>query len=155
MKNKRTELKVSAIRNGTVIDHIPAENTFRVFALLNLESSSDHVYFGTNLESRKLGKKGIIKISNLFFKPEEISKIALVAPHATLIEIRDYEIVKKEQVLLPEEIHKIVKCVNPKCVTNNQNVPTHFQVIYDHHGKMKLACRYCEKTMSMEDIAFV
>ncbi len=155
MKNKRTKLKVSAIRNGTVIDHIPAENTFRVFAMLNLENSIDHVYFGTNLESKKLGKKGIIKISNIFFKPEEISKIALVAPHATLIEIRDYDIIKKEQILLPGEIRKIVKCFNPKCVTNNQNIPTHFKIIQDYHGKMKLACRYCEKTMSMGNIEFV
>jgi len=155
MKSKRTKLKVSAICNGTVIDHIPAENTFRVFAMLNLESSIDHVYFGTNLESKKLGKKGIIKISNIFFKPEEISKIALVAPHATLIEIRDYDIIKKEQILLPGEIRKIVKCFNPKCVTNNQNIPTHFKIIQDYHGKMKLACHYCEKTMGMGSIEFV
>jgi len=155
MKIKRTELKVSAIRTGTVIDHIPAENTFRVFSMLNLENSTDHVYFGTNLESKKLGKKGIIKISNKFFEPEEISKIALVAPHATLIVIKDYEIIKKERIALPREIDKIVKCVNPKCITNNQNVPTHFQVIKDHHGIMKLACHYCEKTMSMENIEFV
>ncbi len=155
MKNKRTELKVQAIRTGTVIDHIPAENTFRVFSMLNLENSTDHVYFGTNLESKKLGSKGIIKISNKFFKPEEISKIALVAPHATLIEIRDYEITKKEKIELPEEIINIVKCVNPKCVTNNQKVPTHFHIIRDHHGKTKLSCRYCEKTMSMTDIQFL
>ncbi len=155
MKNKRTELKVQAIRTGTVIDHIPAENTFRVFSMLNLEKSTDHVYFGTNLESKKLGSKGIIKISNKFFKPEEISKIALVAPHATLIEIRDYEITKKEKIELPEEIINIVKCVNPKCVTNNQKVPTHFRIIHDHHGKRKLSCRYCEKTMNMSDIRFL
>ncbi|UBM63464.1 aspartate carbamoyltransferase regulatory subunit [Candidatus Sulfidibacterium hydrothermale] len=155
MKNKRTELKVQAIRTGTVIDHIQAENTYRVFTMLNLEKSTDHVYFGTNLESKKLGKKGIIKISNKFFEPEEISKIALVAPHATLIEIRDYEIIKKQQVELPREVHNIVKCVNPKCVTNNQEVPTQFKIIRDHHGKLKLLCRYCEKTMSMSDVQFL
>jgi aspartate carbamoyltransferase regulatory subunit len=155
MKNKRTELKVSAIRTGTVIDHIPAENTFRVFSMLNLQESTDHIYFGTNLESKKLGKKGIIKISNKFFKPEEISKIALVAPHATLIEIKEYDIVHKTQIGLPQEIHHLVKCVNPKCVTNHQKVPTHFRVITDHHGKMKLACHYCEKTMHLEDVEFI
>jgi len=76
MNNKRTELKVSALRNGTVIDHIPTENTFRVFQILNLEHIPDQVYFGTNLESKKFGKKGIIKISGKFFAPEEINKIA-------------------------------------------------------------------------------
>ena len=138
MNNKRTELQVSAIKNGTVIDHIASENTFRVFQILNLEHIKEQVYLGTNLGSKKLGKKGIIKISGKFFDPEEINKIALVAPHATLIEIKDYEVTKKEKINLPESIDKIVKCMNPKCVTNNQDVPTKFKLITDHHGKTKL-----------------
>ncbi len=155
MNNKRTELQVSAIKNGTVIDHIASENTFRVFQILNLEHIKEQVYLGTNLESKKLGKKGIIKISGKFFDPEEINKIALVAPHATLIEIKDYEVTKKEKITLPESIEKIVKCLNPKCVTNNQDVPTKFKLITDYHGKTKLSCHYCEKTMAQEDIWFL
>ncbi|MBN2638441.1 MAG: aspartate carbamoyltransferase regulatory subunit [Bacteroidales bacterium] len=155
MKNKVTELQVSAISNGTVIDHISSENTFRVFQILNLERSKDQVYVGTNLDSKKLGKKGIIKISGRFFKPDEISKIALAAPQATLIEIRDYEITKKEKVVLPDSVEKVVKCYNPKCITNHQDIPTKFNIIKDHHGRTKLACHYCEKTMAQEDIIFV
>lgn len=154
MKNKRTELQVSAISNGTVIDHISSENTFRVFQILNLDHFNGQVYFGTNLDSKKLGKKGIIKISGRFFKPDEISKIALAAPLATLIEIRDYEIVKKEKIELPKTVEKVVKCFNPKCVTNHQDVPTKFNIVKDHHGRTKLACHYCEKTMAQEDIIF-
>jgi aspartate carbamoyltransferase regulatory subunit len=155
MSNKRTELKVSAIRSGTVIDHIPSENTFRVFQILDLEHAKDQVYLGTNLESKKLGKKGIIKISGTFFEPSEINKIALVAPEATLIEIEEYEIVKKGKIVPPEIITKIVKCVNPKCVTNNQNVETKFKMVTDYHGKMKLVCHYCEKSMAQQDIWFI
>lgn len=155
MNNKRTELQVSAIRSGTVIDHIPSENTFRVFQILNLEHAKDQVYMGTNLESKKLGKKGIIKISGKFFEPAEINKIALVAPDATLIEIKEYVITKKGKIILPDTIEKIVKCVNPKCVTNNQNIETKFNIITDYHGRMKLFCHYCEKTMAQEDIWFV
>ncbi len=155
MKNKRTELKVTAIRSGTVIDHIPSEFTFRVFKILGLEQSDNPVYFGTNLGSKKLGKKGIIKINGKFFKPEEVSKIALVAPKATLIEIKDYEVVKKQQVDLPEKIDKIVKCFNPRCVTNNQNISTSFSVITDQYGRAKLSCHFCEKTMSLENIDFL
>jgi aspartate carbamoyltransferase regulatory subunit len=88
MKDKRTELKVSAIRSGTVIDHIPANTVFQVFKILGLQDSSRQVYFGTNLDSKKYGKKGIIKISGKFFEEEEISKIAVVAPSATIIEIK-------------------------------------------------------------------
>lgn len=155
MKNRRTELKVSAIRNGTVIDHIPAEVVYQVFGILNLDDTEKQVYFGTNLESKKLGKKGIIKISNKYFEDAEISKIALVAPNATLIEINDYEVIKKEKVHLPEIVDEIVKCLNPKCVTNNQNVFTSFAVTKDHKGRMRLFCKYCEKTMSQDNLEFL
>ncbi len=155
MSKKRTELIVSAISNGTVIDHIQSDNTFRVFKILDLESSENQVYFGTNLESKKLGKKGIIKISGKYFKPEEIRKIALVAPDATLIEIKDYDVVKKQQIGLPKEVDNIVKCMNPRCITNNQNVATRFRIIKDHHGRTKLACHFCEKTVAIEEIEFV
>lgn len=152
--NKRKELKVSAICNGTVIDHIPAGKAFQVINILNLESSPNQIYFGTALESKKYGKKGIIKISDKYFKEEEISKIAMVAPSATLIEITDYEVTKKGNISLPETVKKIVKCFNPKCITNMQDVQTEFKVITDHKGAMKLACHYCEKTMGKENIEF-
>ncbi len=152
--NKRKELKVSAIRNGTVIDHIPSDKSFHVIRILNLESSDNPIYFGTAFESKKYGKKGIIKISNKYFEDEEISKIAMVAPSATLIEITDYEVTRKEKVNLPEYIDKIVRCFNPKCVTNIEGIETRFRVIKDHKGEMKLACHYCEKTMKKENIEF-
>ncbi len=153
--NKRTELKVTAIRNGTVIDHIPSEVVYQVFRILGLDKTSSQVYFGTNLDSKKLGKKGIIKISDKYFQNEEINKIALVAPNATLIEIKDYEIVRKENVQLPETVEKLVKCINPKCVTNNQSVTTFFRVTEDYKGNMRLFCTYCEKTMGQENIEFI
>ncbi len=152
--NKRKELKVSALRNGTVIDHIPYGKTFHVIKILNLEAQAGQLYIGTGLESKKYGKKGIIKISGKYFKDEEINKIALVAPTATLIEITDYEVTKKENVHLPETVEKIVKCFNPKCVTNIQQIDTRFRVVEDHKGEMKLACHYCEKTMSKENFEF-
>lgn len=154
MDKKRTELIVSAIRSGTVIDHIPSEKTFQVINMLNLEGTENQVYFGTNLYSDKYISKGIIKISDTFFKDEEISKIALVAPSATLIEIEDYEITKKQRVKAPNTVEKIVKCFNPKCVTNTETIPTKFKVITDHNGNMKLSCHYCEKTMAKENIEF-
>ena len=87
------ELKVSAIKNGTVIDHIPAENLFKVISILGLENIPNQVTFGTNLESRKLGRKSIIKVADKFFEDAEINKISLVAPQAKLNIIRDYEVV--------------------------------------------------------------
>lgn len=155
MNKKRTELIVSALRSGTVIDHIPSDKTFQVVNMLNLENSENQVYFGTNLYSDKYISKGIVKVSDKFFDETEINKIALVAPTATLIEIEDYEIVKKQQVQTPETVEIIVKCFNPKCVTNKEDIPTKFKVIEDHKGNMKLSCHYCEKTMAKKNIEFI
>ena len=102
--DKRKELIVSAIENGTVIDHIPADKVFEVIKILGLEHSKNSVYFGTNLDSKKYGKKGIIKISEKYFDPEDINKIALVAPTASLIEIKDFEVVKKHSIEIPNHI---------------------------------------------------
>ena len=122
----KKELIVSAIENGTVIDHIVSSEVFRVMRLLNLEKCEETVYMGSNLESQKLGKKGIIKVANRFFAPEEINKIALVSPNATIIEIRNFEVTKKTKVELPQTVKGIVKCMNPNCITNHEVIEVHF-----------------------------
>lgn len=149
----RKELIVSAIENGTVIDHIPAGVVFRVMRILNLEAAKTQVTVGFNLESRKYGKKGIIKVSNKFFENKEINKIALVAPSATLIVIKDYKVTDKRQVALPDEIFGLVKCVNPNCITNHQQVPTRFSVI--NKVDLKLQCHYCEKITAKNNIDII
>ena len=142
-ENIRKELVVSAIENGTVIDHIPARAVFRVVRILNLEEVDTQVTVGFNLSSRKYGTKGIIKVSDKFFKTEDINKIALIAPMATLIIIKDYQVVEKRLVVIPDEIHKFVKCVNPNCITNKQQVATRFKVI--DKVNLRLQCHFCEK----------
>ncbi len=154
MNSKRKELIVSAISNGTVIDHIPAESVFQVIRILGLDKTTKPVYFGTNLESKKYSNKGIIKISDKYFEKDEINKIALVAPTATLIVIKDYEVVYKSDVKIPNQIEKIVKCFNPNCITNKEKVETRFKVIYDEKKQLKLACRYCEKNTSRQNFVF-
>jgi len=150
---QKKELNVSAIKNGTVIDHIAQNQVQRVLYILNLSDYEDQIYFGANLDSKKYGKKGIIKVSNKFFAPEEISKIALVSPTATLIEIRDYEVSSKKHVEISDEIKGLVKCVNPNCITNHENVLTHFDVA--NKSEISLKCRYCEKSTGKNNIEFV
>lgn len=150
----KTELIVSALENGTVIDHIDATQVFRVLQLLNLHLSQETVYLGSNLESKKYGKKGIIKVANRFFAPEEINKVALVSPNATIIEIKNFEVVKKTKVGLPEKVTGIVKCMNPNCITNHEAITTDFKVMQDEEGKIKLKCHYCEKFTTGENMAF-
>lgn len=148
-ENKR-ELVVSAIENGTVIDHIPAGEVYKVVKILNLDMYEDEVLIGTNLSSKKYGKKGIIKVKNKFFAETEVNKVALIAPNATLIIIKNYEVVEKRRLEIPDTIKQIVKCINPNCITNiEDNIETNFRVV--DKEPLKLQCHYCEKRCQISD----
>lgn len=147
------QLSVSAIKEGTVIDHIPAGSLFKVISILGLDKLDSMVTFGNSFESKKLGKKGIIKASDVFFSNEEINKIALIAPSAKLNVIKDYKVVEKMIVEIPDTIEGIIKCVNPKCITNSEHVPTRFTVISKDNVKLK--CHYCEKITSQNNLDMI
>lgn len=147
---QKKHLQVSAIENGTVIDHIPAKNLFKVISILGLDKIDNPITFGTNLESHKLGCKAIIKISNVFFADNDINRIALVAPDAKLNIIRDYTVVEKKVIEVPDQIEGIVQCINPKCITNHENIVTKFNVVSKRD--VTLRCHYCEKVMDQEHI---
>ena len=146
-------LQVNAIENGTVIDHIPAESLFNVISILGLDKISNQITFGTNLSSHKLGKKAIIKVSGKFFEQEEINKISLVAPNAKLNIIRNYEVSEKKEVEIPDEIIGIVRCFNPKCITNHEEIVTHFEV--GNKTDIALKCKYCEKITTKKELQMV
>jgi aspartate carbamoyltransferase regulatory subunit len=152
MKEHKT-LSVSAIQNGTVIDHVPAKNLFKVIKILGLDKIENQITFGTNLESKKLGRKAIIKISGLFFEDEDINRIALVAPDAKLNIIKDYEVVEKKVVEVPDSIVGIARCMNPKCITNFEHVTTRFRVVSKKNVLLK--CHYCEKITNQENLLII
>ncbi|MDR2937900.1 MAG: aspartate carbamoyltransferase regulatory subunit, partial [Prevotellaceae bacterium] len=143
MKKDETHLVVSAIKDGTVIDHIPSSNLFKVVEILALNGCQNQLTIGSNLESKLLGTKSIIKISDRFFEDEEINRIALVAPKAKFNIIRNYEVVEKRMVEIPDQITGIAKCMNPKCVTNHEPVATKFSVVSKKDVLLK--CAYCDK----------
>ena len=145
------ELVVSALENGTVLDHIPAENVYKALDILNLKGIESQITIGINLTRKFFGKKGIIKIADKFFEDEELNKLALIAPKATVNVIRDFQVVEKKKLVMPEEIHGIAKCRNPKCVTNNQPVKTWFKTI-DNGNEISLLCHYCEKITDSKHI---
>jgi len=147
---KKRELQVAALENGTAIDHIPPSQLFKVAKLLGLENMDNTITIGNNFQSKKMGCKGVIKISNKFFEKDEINRIALIAPKVILNIIRDYEVVEKKTVTLPDELVGLVKCNNPKCITNNEPMPSRFEVIDKEKGTIK--CRYCERKINKEDI---
>lgn len=149
-KVNKQELLVAALENGTVIDHIPSDKLFFVVLLLGLEHMKNKITIGFNFDSKKIGKKGIIKIADKFLSEEEINRISVVAPHVVMSIIRNYEVVEKHNVEMPTELRGIVKCANPKCITNNEPMQTLFHVIDKEN--CVICCHYCEKEQTKEEI---
>ena len=145
----KKELVVRALENGTVIDHIPADKLFQIVNILHLDTLTDQITIGNNLSSNKLGKKGVIKISGKYIDPHELNKIALVAPSARINIIKDYQVVEKNECVIPDEVHDVLQCVNPMCITNKQHVTTHFHVVNKENITVK--CHYCERYIKKED----
>jgi len=150
---KREQLIVSALDHGTVIDHIPCERLFEVINLLHLDKMTSKVTIGFNLKSSKMGTKSIIKIADRFFTDEELNQLSVVAPNVSLSIIRDYEVVEKKQVCLPEELAGIVRCNNPKCITNNEPMRTLFHVVDKQHGTVR--CHYCNHEQNIKEVKLV
>ena len=134
-------LAVAALRNGTVIDHIPSEALFKAVKILDIEHMDKNVTIGFNLDSRKVGKKGIIKVADVEFDEDTLNRIALIAPTAVINIIREYEVVEKRPVVLKDEVVGIVRCGNAKCITNNEPMTTKFHVT--SHNPVIIRCHYC------------
>lgn len=148
---KQKELAVAALQNGIVIDHIPCSSLFKVVDLLGIQKMANSVTIGYNLDSERMEKKGIIKIADIELPEETLNRIAVIAPYAVINIIRDYEVVDKHPVNLPEELVDIVKCNNPKCISNNEPMRTRFHVVRDG-DRSALKCHYCERVVAHNEI---
>lgn len=146
------ERLVAAIENGTVIDHIPAEKTYQVASLLELHKLTEPITIGSNYPSKKVGKKGIIKVSDKFFTDEEISRLSVVAPKVVLSIIRNFEVTEKKTVETPDELKGIIRCNNPKCITNNEPMSTIFRV---NKELGTVRCHYCDKEQDLRKVELV
>ncbi len=143
------KLKVAALRDGTVIDHIPSDKLFKVVQILHLDTCDNQITLANNLESKKIGSKGLVKIADRALEEDETNKIALIAPNAKINIIKDFEVVEKRPLILPEEIREIVQCGNPNCITNHQPVTTRFKVMKNEEELM-LKCIYCEREVKRD-----
>ena len=152
MKAEKT-LRIAAIKEGTVIDHIPAAKIFTVVRVLKLDAADGAVSVASNLPSKLLGTKGVVKIAGRELTSLEVEEIALLAPEATINIIKNYEVADKRQVKLPMEIKGVVVCTNPNCITNKQPVTTRFSVKSGEDVALK--CAYCEKEIGQKQIRIV
>lgn len=146
----RKEMSVSAIREGTVIDHLPSEVTLKVVEILKLGNLQEIVSVAYNLKSKRMKKKGIIKIGGKNLNMKEINKIAMIAPMCTMSIIKDYKVVQKTKLEIPLKIEGVAKCINPNCVTNNEGVLTVFNL--EERDPVIVRCQYCERTMTKDEL---
>ncbi len=151
VENNYKELIVSALENGTVLDHIPSEQVYKALDILNIRGIGSQITIGINLNSKHFGKKGIIKIADKFFKDEELNKLALIAPKATVNIIKDFKVVEKKKLSMPKEVEGIARCMNPKCITNHQPIRTRFTTT-ERGDEVMLLCHYCEKMSSVKSV---
>lgn len=152
MSNIETELRVRRIENGTVIDHITAGKALNVLKILGLPDSSHGVVSVLINSYGKYGKKDVVKVENHELKVEEVDRIALIAPNATINIIRNFNVIQKNKVHIPSFVEGVVACVNPNCISNsNEPVTSKFKVSTEE-ADLKLRCSYCGRII-VEKIA--
>jgi aspartate carbamoyltransferase regulatory subunit len=149
--SKKT-LRVSKIRDGTVIDHITRGHALDVVKILNIDGrSGGTVTIAINVPSKKLEVKDVVKIEGRELNPEEVDKIALLAPHASINIIRNYRVADKSRVKLPNIIYGILRCINPTCISNS-NEPVRSVFYVEKEDPLRLKCHYCGTLIQQEDV---
>jgi len=148
---KRT-LRVSKIKEGTVIDHVTRGHALDVIKILGIYGRSGGVVtIAMNVPSKKLEVKDVVKIEGRELNPDEVDKIALLAPHATINIIRNYRVTEKQRVKLPSVIYGILKCTNPTCISNSQE-PVEAVFYIEKEDPLRLRCHYCGQVMERDDV---
>jgi aspartate carbamoyltransferase regulatory subunit len=146
------EIKVKRIKEGTVIDHISSGQALNVLRILGIAQvhPTTEVTVAMNVSSKKGVRKDIVKIEGRELKSDEVGKISLISPNATINIIRDLEVFEKRKVKLPNLIEGVVRCANPNCITNSESVVSNFNV--ERKDPIRLRCFYCERVMEHSDI---
>ncbi len=149
-------LKIKTIKNGIVIDHIKQGKSPDVLKILGIdENFRDAITLAMNVPSKDLGRKDIVKVENRDIDTNEINKIAIIAPDATINIIKDYRVVKKEKVMLPERIIGIIQCPNPKCITNKEREPITSVFTVKQIKPLILCCKYCERDITSSALTYL
>ncbi|GGY12518.1 aspartate carbamoyltransferase regulatory subunit [Paludibacterium paludis] len=145
---------VEALKEGTVIDHIPAGQGLKILRLFRFSDSGERVNVGLNLSSRHMGSKDLIKVENIALTEEQANELALFAPKATVNVIENYEVVKKHKLELPETVEGIFACPNSNCISHKEPVRSFFYVSVKK-SDTKMKCKYCEKVFSKDIVVEV
>ena len=151
---EQSELMVRRIKEGTVIDHIDEGKGLQVLDALRINGQDGSlITLAMNVPSGKSKKKDIIKVENKFLKDDDTNKIAIISPKATINIIKNYKLIEKRRVALPNEIDKIFRCTNPDCITNSTEHIESIMDVIDKEG-MVLKCRYCARILDVSKIKY-
>lgn len=146
----KSQLQVEAIRNGTVIDHIPAGQGINILKLFHFLDNNERITVGFNLPSKAFGHKDIIKVENVSVTEDQSNQLALFAPNATVNIIDDFKVVKKHNLSLPEKISHVFSCPNSNCITHVEPAASSEFKIIINKGRVQLKCKYCERVFNKE-----
>lgn len=149
MLSEGRAIRVTALKQGTVIDHLRQGTGLRVLQVLGLLTQGT-VTIGLNLDSKKLGQKDLIKIENRELTREEVNKIAILSPDATLSIIREFQVIAKFAPELEAVLEGVVRCSNPSCISNHERIRSRFLVLL--RAPLRLRCNYCERAISHKEI---
>ncbi|MDH3285865.1 MAG: aspartate carbamoyltransferase regulatory subunit [Acidobacteriota bacterium] len=150
--NRKRQKRVAALERGTVIDHLNPGMALKALELIGVPREGAAL-LGINLTSGKMGRKDILKLENVEISKEQIQKIAVLGPRATVCYIRDYEVVEKVQVSLPERIDSVLRCPNPSCITNHDDIVTCFDV--EERSPTIIRCHYCERRIAEDEFVLL
>lgn len=140
------KLQVEAIQDGSVIDHIPAQQGIKILKFFKFTQTNEKITVGLNLPTHNDNSKDLIKVENTFISDAQANQLALFAPNATINQIKDFKVVNKFKVQLPEAFVGVLSCPNSNCISHNEPVKTKFYV--NARCELKLKCHYCEKTFN-------
>ncbi|HJJ22185.1 MAG TPA: aspartate carbamoyltransferase regulatory subunit [Nitrosopumilus sp.] len=151
---EQSELMVRRIKEGTVIDHIDEGKGLQVLNALRIDGKDGSlITIALNVPSGKFKKKDIIKVENKFLKDDDTNKLAVIVPQATINIIKNYKLVEKRRVALPNEVDRIFRCSNPECITNSTEHIESVMDVIDKEGRV-LRCRYCARILDVKQLKY-
>ena len=151
---EQSELMVRRIKEGTVIDHIDEGKGLQVLDALRIDGKDGSlITIALNVPSGKFKKKDIIKVENKFLKDDDTNKLAVIVPNATINIIKNYKLVEKRRVALPNEVDRIFRCSNPECITNSTEHIESIMDVIDKEGRV-LRCRYCSRVLDVNKLRY-
>ena len=153
MSNEHSMRRVTAIRNGSVIDHIHSGQAMRVLEMLGIGGASAvPVSLVMNVPSKKMGSKDIIKVEDREVTQPELDRLALVAPDAHVSIIRAYSVAEKLTINLGEEVVNVVRCTFSNCITTNQREPLDHRLKVVNRDPLQLRCHYCGRPQDLAEL---